>query len=62
VLLSDKVKAANGGAPIRLTLGQDPVMSRAGLGGGQKLVGFILGSPRARSTRCARSTGSWDAR
>jgi len=76
--LTDKVKAANGGAPIRLALdavsgqatarlsgclaeggvivnygsmsGEDPVMSRAGLiGGGQKLVGFILG--RGLSTR-----------
>jgi mitochondrial enoyl-[acyl-carrier protein] reductase / trans-2-enoyl-CoA reductase len=76
--LADRVKAANGGAPIRLALdavsgpatarlssclaeggvvvnygsmsGQDPVMSRAGLsGGGQKLLGFILG--RGLATR-----------
>src|SRR5215468_8920602 len=76
--LADKVKAATGGAPVRLALdavsgpatarlssclaeggvvvnygsmsGQDPVMSRAGLsGGGQKLVGFILG--RGLATR-----------
>ena len=76
--LADTVKAASGGAPIRLALdavsgqatarlsgclaeggvvvnygsmsGEDPVMSRAGLiGGGQKLVGFILG--RGLSTR-----------
>jgi NADPH:quinone reductase-like Zn-dependent oxidoreductase len=77
--LADTVKAANGGAPIRLALdavsgaatarlsgclaeggvvvnygsmsGQDPVMSRAGLsGGGQKLVGFILGRGLATRT------------
>ena len=76
--LAERVRAASGGAPIRLALdavsgaatarlsgclaeggvvvnygsmsGQDPVMSRAGLsGGGQKLVGFILG--RGLATR-----------
>ena len=77
--LAERVKAANGAAPIRLALdavsgpatarlssclaeggvvvnygsmsGQDPVMSRAGLsGGGQKLVGFILGRGLATRT------------
>jgi len=77
--LLDTVKAAGGGAPIRLALdavsgqatarlsgclaeggvvvnygsmsGEDPVMSRAGLiGGGQKLVGFILGRGLATRT------------
>ena len=77
--LAERVRAANGGAPIRLALdavsgpatarlsgclaeggvvvnygsmsGQDPVMSRAGLsGGGQKLMGFILGRGLATRT------------
>ena len=77
--LAERVRAANGDAPIRLALdavsgpatarlsgclaeggvvvnygsmsGQDPVMSRAGLsGGGQKLMGFILGRGLATRT------------